>query len=146
MRCCSLLLVATGCAWDLLASDPVRDPAAPLLACSSAMRCVNSQAEPGSPAHVPPLPAAKTAAETLDRLRSVLADEPRARLLVDQPPYLHARFVTRLCRFRDDVELRYDAEQGVVHVRSESRIGGSDLGANRARVERLRTVLEAAQP
>lgn len=146
MRCCWLLLVAPGCAWDLLASDPTRDPAASLVPCSSVLRCVHSEADPSSAAHVAPLPAASTEGETLNRLRSILANEPRAHILVDEPPYLHVRFVTPICRFRDDLELRYDAEAGLVQVRSESRIGGSDLGANRARVERLRAALEDTKP
>ena len=138
-----IVLAATGCAWDLLASAPVRDEPVPMPPCPSGMRCVHSNTDPAASAHIAPLPAAATEAETLARLRAVLAAESRATVLVDAPPYLHARFVTRIFRFRDDTEFWYDAEQGVLHVRSESRIGGSDLGANRARVERLRAALEA---
>jgi len=54
--------------------------------------------------------------------------------------YLHAEFTTRLMRYIDDVELLLDAD--IVHVRSASRVGHSDLGANRKRVERLRRRLE----
>jgi uncharacterized protein (DUF1499 family) len=45
-------------------------------------------------------------------------------------------------RFVDDVEFRYDAAAEVVHVRSASRIGRSDLGANRKRIEALRERLK----
>ena len=41
-------------------------------------------------------------------------------------------------RFVDDLECRLDAENRVIHVRSASRVGYSDLGVNRKRVERLR--------
>ena len=50
-------------------------------------------------------------------------------------------FISRLMRFRDDVEFLLDREARVFHVRSASRVGYSDLGANAARVERLRALL-----
>jgi uncharacterized protein (DUF1499 family) len=53
--------------------------------------------------------------------------------------YLAAMFETTLFRFVDDVELRLDAEAGVIHIRSASRVGRSDLGANRKRVAVLRS-------
>lgn len=52
--------------------------------------------------------------------------------------YLWATFSTRIFRFIDDLELRLDEENGVMHVRSSSRVGYSDMGANRRRVEDLR--------
>ena len=52
--------------------------------------------------------------------------------------YLWATFKTKVFRFVDDMELRLDADSIVIHVRSESRVGYSDLGVNRKRVERLR--------
>ncbi len=137
-----ILLAATGCAWDLLASAPVRGGTPRLPPCASGLRCVHSGSSPGSTAFIAPLPASPTEEETLDQLRAVLKAEPRATVLRDAPPYLHAQFVTRIWRFRDDTEFRYDADEGVLHVRSESRIGGSDLGANRARVERIRVALQ----
>lgn len=48
------------------------------------------------------------------------------------------------CSVVDDVELELDPAATLVHVRSASRIGRSDFGANRARVEDLRTRLAAA--
>lgn len=55
--------------------------------------------------------------------------------------YLHATFTSRFFGFVDDLELRADA--GRLQVRSSSRVGYSDLGANRARVEDLRQRLAA---
>ena len=59
--------------------------------------------------------------------------------------YLRAVFRSRWFRFTDDVEFRLDNESNVVHVRSASRAGTSDLGVNRARVEKLRRLLEQKQ-
>ena len=52
--------------------------------------------------------------------------------------YLWATFSSRVFRFVDDLELRMDAPARAIHVRSSSRIGRTDFGANRKRVETLR--------
>ena len=52
--------------------------------------------------------------------------------------FVWATFQSKLFKFTDDVELRKDAEAGVVQIRSSSRSGKSDLGVNRKRVEALR--------
>ena len=62
---------------------------------------------------------------------------PRTRVTTATDTYLHA-----VCRtwigFRDDLEFRHSAEEGVVHVRSAARIGIYDFGVNRRRVKRVR--------
>lgn len=60
------------------------------------------------------------------------------RLRAETPDYLHFTFTTPLLRFVDDVEFVLDREARVIHVRSGSRVGHSDLGTNRRRVENLR--------
>ncbi len=62
------------------------------------------------------------------------------RIESDSGSYLHATFVSRIFRFVDDLELRADGES--LHVRSASRVGYSDLGANRKRVGLLRSGLQ----
>lgn len=52
--------------------------------------------------------------------------------------YLHATFTTPLFRFVDDVELRLDEASGLIHIRSASRVGRSDFGVNRKRVNQLK--------
>lgn len=59
--------------------------------------------------------------------------------IVDQSEnYLAATYTSKFFGFVDDVELRLDAQTGLLQVRSASRAGKSDLGINRSRVERLR--------
>jgi uncharacterized protein (DUF1499 family) len=58
--------------------------------------------------------------------------------------YLWATFLVPVFGFVDDVEFRLSAEEGVIHVRSSSRLGFSDLGVNRSRVEHLRTAFRDA--
>jgi len=57
--------------------------------------------------------------------------------------YLHATFRSRLFGFVDDLEVELRGAERVLAVRSASRIGRSDLGVNRRRVEALRAALVA---
>ncbi len=59
-----------------------------------------------------------------------------------QTHYLAATFSSRFFRFVDDLELRYDAESKLLHIRSASRVGHSDLGVNAKRVEAIRQQLQ----
>ena len=61
-------------------------------------------------------------------------------VLVDDGSYCHAVFTSNLFRFKDDVELQLEADS--IAVRSASRAGHSDLGANRKRVERIRLLYQ----
>ena len=64
------------------------------------------------------------------------------RIEKDTGQYLWATFRSKVWRFVDDVELRLDAGGKIIHVRSASRVGKSDLGVNRKRIERLRDLLK----
>ncbi len=55
----------------------------------------------------------------------------------------HAHNVSRLFRFIDDIEVRFDDVRGEIHLRSASRVGYSDMGANRKRMAALRDAYQA---
>ena len=57
--------------------------------------------------------------------------------------HLQVEARTRLLRFVDDLSFHMRPAEGVIAVRSASRLGYSDLGANRRRVETIRTALQA---
>ena len=59
--------------------------------------------------------------------------------------YLWATFTVPLFGFIDDVEFRLSATEKRIHVRSASRLGFSDLGVNRGRVEQLRAAFQKAR-
>jgi len=80
----------------------------------------------------------------LAQLRAVVAAMPGTRIETGAEPaatYLHATAESRLFGFVDDLELASDPDQGVLQVRSASRLGDSDLGVNRKRIEQLREAL-----
>ena len=74
----------------------------------------------------------------LSQVQQVLMGLPEARIVSSTGNYLHAEFSSRLMGFVDDVEFLYDPQTEVTHVRSASRLGYSDLGVNRKRIESLR--------
>ena len=80
------------------------------------------------------------------RLEHVVAAMPGATVVERQPGYLYAQFQTRMLKFVDDVEFLLDAPAGVIHMRSASRLGRKDFGANRQRLEAVRQRFEAAAP
>jgi uncharacterized protein (DUF1499 family) len=65
----------------------------------------------------------------------------KAKAIASTDNYLYAEFTTPIMRFVDDVEFLLDKDAKVIHVRSASRLGESDLGVNRKRIETLRTKL-----
>lgn len=118
---------------------------------SATPNSVSSQAGlwPGHPqaaaAQIAPLPAKGDAATTMARLRDAVAAMPGAEIVEARQDYLYARFTTRWLRFVDDAEFWFDPAAGVVQLRSASRVGRSDLGVNRARIEALRAAWAAAR-
>jgi uncharacterized protein (DUF1499 family) len=111
--------------------------------CPASPNCVSSLAE-DKRHHLPPIPCCGTIEETIEQIRLVLVNMPRIRIVELDGNYLRAEATSLLFRFVDDVEFIVDAEAGMIHFRSASRIGYSDLGANRARMMRIRRELQGS--
>lgn len=84
-------------------------------------------------------------------LLSALRERPRTEIVTDTTDYIHAEATTLLSRYVDDVEFVFGPGDGVIQVRSSSRIGYYDFDTNRERIEQLRTAFhlqipEAATP
>lgn len=109
-----------------------------LTACPASPNCVNSQAATGDPHAIAPLRLADH--QTRAEVEQAIVDLGGIITSRDKD-YLSAEVATDLFGFVDDLELLYDNRTGLMHVRSASRVGHSDLGANRKRVEALRTAL-----
>jgi uncharacterized protein (DUF1499 family) len=105
--------------------------------CPSTPNCVSSQSA-DSQHFVAPLSFQGSAAEAKRRLLAVLREMKRAEITTERENYVHAEFTSLIFRFVDDVEFLIDDSNQVIHVRSASRTGTSDLGVNRRRVEEIR--------
>ena len=69
---------------------------------------------------------------------------PRTSIVEERADYLYAEFASRLLGFVDDVEFYFPPNERIIHVRSASRLGHSDFGVNRKRIEDIRAKLAAA--
>lgn len=109
----------------------------PLPPCPQSPNCVSSQSP--DPQHfIEPLGYQGSLDETKARLVQIISTLPRTRLVEEEPTYIHAECTSLIFRFTDDLEFAFDDIQKVIHIRSASRVGYSDLGANRKRVEAIR--------
>ncbi|OEE68234.1 hypothetical protein A1OO_21145 [Enterovibrio norvegicus FF-33] len=127
------LLVLQGCAQgDGTVNDKSRTP------CGDKPNCVSS-IDPREEYAVAPFVLVSDEV-SIPRLVDAVLTLPGARVGTQEPGYARIEFVSSIMRFVDDVELRIDSENLI--VRSESRVGYSDFGVNRKRVEALRTLLQ----
>lgn len=108
--------------------------------CPETPNCVSSFASPEDKTHyIPPIKADEKMWEKLPR---ILTGTPRIKITDLNGHYLRAEATTRILRFVDDLEFLYHPDQSLIHIRSASRTGRSDLGVNRKRIERIREQLQ----
>ena len=105
--------------------------------CPQSPNCVSSQSADGKH-FIAPLSFQGPALEAKRHLIQILAGMKRVAIITDQENYIHAEFTSLIFRFVDDAEFLIDAQNQVIHVRSASRTGTSDLGVNRRRIEAIR--------
>jgi uncharacterized protein (DUF1499 family) len=80
---------------------------------------------------------------TISKLKGIVQGTKGAKVVSSAPDYLYAQYTTPLMKYVDDVEFWFDPAANAIQVRSASRLGASDLGANRKRIEAVRTALAA---
>jgi uncharacterized protein (DUF1499 family) len=113
-----------------------------LAACPDSPNCVSSQS--ADPRHaIDPLRYEGTAQKARESLVKAISGMKRARIVMAEEHYIHAEFTSAFFRFVDDVEFLLDNGTRTLHVRSASRVGYSDFGINRRRVEEIRSRFDA---
>ena len=114
-----------------------RDGRRRLADCPESPNCQGSDAT-RERQRVEPFPMRGTTEETMAHLDALLASRSGARVVTREADYVHATFESPLMGYVDDVEFLVDESSGSVRVRSASRLGHSDLGANARRLDALR--------
>ena len=110
-----------------------------LAPCVNKPNNVSSQADPGDELHrVAPLKFSGDGNTAFQKLTKIVAAQKGATIVKQDGTYLYAEFESALMGFVDDVEFLLDGSGQQIHVRSASRLGYSDLGVNRKRVETIR--------
>jgi uncharacterized protein (DUF1499 family) len=108
-----------------------------LASCPDSPNCVSTQTD--DEAHrLEPLHYTGSAEQAIERLSTFISSQPRTRIVKQTENYLHVEYTSLLFRFVDDVEFHCDDSAKVIHFRSASRVGHSDLGVNRRRMEEVR--------
>ncbi len=116
---------------------------AELAPCPDSPNCVSTDASDS--AHgIEPLPLADSEQQTVAILASSVSELPGGQSVLTKDNYLHFEFRSPWLRFVDDVEFLVDTDENVVHMRSAARVGRSDLGVNRERLEEIRRRYESA--
>lgn len=108
-----------------------------LAPCPSSPNCVSSQATDDLH-RMPPIPFTGTSESAVQRITAVLQQMPRVTCLTVNGTYVHAEARSAIFRFVDDMEFLVDSERNQIEFLSRSRVGHSDLGVNRSRMERFR--------
>ena len=74
-------------------------------------------------------------------IKEIIEKSPRSEIVEIDGDYLHAEFTSKWMKYVDDLEVSFIPESNKLLVRSESRVGESDLGVNQKRVDKLKSKL-----
>lgn len=114
-----------------------------LVACPSSPNCVSSDAD--DDAHkISAIQFTIPAADAWKLSRQAVLNLPRTQIITESANYLHAECSSAVFGFVDDLELHLRPAENIIAVRSASRLGHSDFGVNRKRVEAFRSALSKA--
>ena len=104
---------------------------------------VNSQIDRNADTehYIEPLRYRGDARKAWETLQNIVSGMQRAKVVKSEPSYLYAEFSSKLMGYVDDTEFYLDEKAGVIQVRSASRLGRSDFGVNRERIESMRAKL-----
>lgn len=111
--------------------------------CPSTPNCVCSCHASDAEHEIAPLTYRGSKSEAMAALKQVVEAMERAEIITQSDDYLYAEFTSKLMGFVDDVEFYLEPAGSTIQVRSASRLGQSDLGVNRKRVELIRQALQA---
>lgn len=109
-----------------------------LKVCPSSPNCISSQAAKDDKKHyLPPLSYSGTIEAAKTKLVGIVNGMERTTITENSGTYIHSEFMTPTMKFVDDVEFYFDDDNKVIHFRSASRKGYSDMGLNRKRMEAI---------
>jgi uncharacterized protein (DUF1499 family) len=117
-----------------------------LIPCPDSPNCVNSQQAADEEHFIAPIDFIGTQQQAKVRLLHILKASERTNIVVVEENYIRVEFTSQVLQFVDDVEFYFPStisDKISIHVRSASRIGHSDFGVNRERIEQIRNKFNA---
>ncbi len=113
-----------------------------LATCPEKPNCTNSEYPDDADHYVTPLLMPNTSWDLLkDTLRTTVRQDGGEVKQVNEF-YLASEYTSQTFEFVDDLEFRFDPNQEMLHIRSASRVGYSDLDANSERVQRIKKIIQ----
>ncbi len=112
--------------------------------CPRTLNCVMSQGADKSH-HIHPMDYTGSRANAFERLKRIILSQKQAKIIKETADYIHVEYRSKLFRFVDDVEFYLPDNESVIHMRSASRLGASDLGVNRKRMENIRSRFQSSE-
>lgn len=108
--------------------------------CPASPNCVSSQSTDFH--NIAPLHYTTDREAALAKLLNVIKSQPNSEVIKAEDGYIYSEFTSKIMGYVDDVEFYAPPDQQIIEVRSASRLGESDLGVNRQRIETIRALFE----
>jgi len=111
-----------------------------LASCPGTPNCVISQGG-DKKHHIDPIAYEGSKNDAVAMIRQVVQGMAGTRIVTQTDDYLHVEFKSKIMGFVDDVEFLFP-DTAIIHMRSASRVGYSDFGVNRKRLEKVRAMFQ----
>lgn len=113
-----------------------------LIDCPTSPNCVSSTASDDEH-YIAPIEYTAEQGAVRDKLVAILNNQPRTEIVEQTDDYILVEFTSRLMGFVDDAEFYFLPDGKTIAMRSAARLGESDLGVNRRRLEQFRLALQS---
>ena len=107
--------------------------------CPNTPNCVSTQALDNLH-KIDPIQYSGSLSEVKEKIVKIINSLKRSKIITNKENYIHVEFRTATFRFVDDVEFLFDDSEKIIHFRSRARLGYSDMGVNRKRMENIRNI------
>ncbi|GAB6145822.1 DUF1499 domain-containing protein [Desulfocicer niacini] len=133
-RMTGLLMICMGCKTPEIGLTP-----AGLRPCPDRPNCVSSQ-ENNDEHKILPLTYSTDKETAYAKIKKIISHQKNAHIVAENADYIHVTFKSKIMGFMDDMEFWFPRDQQLIHLRSASRVGYSDFGVNKKRVETIRNL------
>jgi len=107
--------------------------------CPDTPNCVSTQATDNKH-KIDPIQYSGSLSDVKEKIIKIINSLKRSKIITNKDNYIHVEFRTATFRFVDDVEFLFDDSEKIIHFRSRARLGYSDMGVNRKRMENIRNM------
>ena len=104
--------------------------------CPKSPNCVSTQAIDENQ-KIEPIKYSGSLEDAKGKILSIINSLKRSKIITNEENYIHIEFRTATFRFVDDVEFLFDDKDKIIQFRSRARMGYSDMGVNRKRMEEI---------